>query len=108
MLRKNSNRREAGVSHATEKLKSDGDGGFTYYGKTQIGGRRGFQPPHNANQINEGFSPGETFFANFVRNSEFFCSLFSRAVIAAKSTRALAPEGMLPSQFDLFRGSLVW
>ena len=31
--------------------------GFTGCGKTQIGGRRGFQPPHKASEINEGFSP---------------------------------------------------
>jgi hypothetical protein len=38
--------------------------------------RRGFQPPHNANQINAGFSLGRTSFANFVCNSEFFRKLF--------------------------------
>ena len=27
-------------------------------GADQSGGRRGFQPPHKANRINEGFSPG--------------------------------------------------
>jgi hypothetical protein len=31
--------------------------GFTGCGKTQNGGRRGFQPPHKASKINAGFSP---------------------------------------------------
>ena len=32
---------------------------FTACERTQDGGRRGFQPPHKANRINTGFSPGK-------------------------------------------------
>jgi hypothetical protein len=47
-LRKNSKRREAGVS-----------------------------TPHKANNISGGFSPGGTLFITFAENCEFFRSLFS-------------------------------
>jgi hypothetical protein len=57
---------------------------FTACGKIHDGGRRGFQPPHNANQINVGFSPGRMSFVYFVCNFEFFRNLFSRAAKAAK------------------------
>ena len=39
-------------SQAAEKLNQGG--------KTQSGGRRGFQPPHKASRIDAGFSPGGT------------------------------------------------
>jgi len=35
---------------------------FTGCGKTRCGGRRGFQPPHKANRIDVGFSPGRMLF----------------------------------------------
>jgi hypothetical protein len=83
---------------------------FTSCGKNHNGGRRGFQPPHNANPINVGFSPGRMSFVFFACNPEFFrndftvCGKthswlqeasghdFSRAVNAAKLWWALAPE----------------
>jgi flagellar basal-body rod modification protein FlgD len=47
--------------------------------KTQVGGRRGFQPPHRACKINAGFSRGWALFAIFNQNHEFFRSLLNRA-----------------------------
>jgi hypothetical protein len=37
----------------------------------------GFQPPHKACKITEGFSPGGTLSASFIRDLEFFRNLFS-------------------------------
>src|ERR1039458_1928253 len=52
-----------------------------------FGGRRGFQPPHNTNRINAGFSPGGTLSANFTRNPEFFPQpLLTPAESALKSS----------------------
>jgi hypothetical protein len=34
--------------------------------KTRSGGRRGFQPPHKANRIKAGFSPGGTFISSLL------------------------------------------
>ena len=55
------------------------------------GGRRGFQPPHKANIINAGFSPGGMLSANFTRNPEFFRSLFAPEVcLFGKMVRGMA------------------
>jgi hypothetical protein len=77
---------------ASEELIAVKSTGFTGCGKTRFGGRRGFQPPHKANKINAGFSPGGTLSANFTRYSEFFRSLFSPYIHLAIMKRALAPE----------------
>ena len=55
----------------------EGAGGFTGCGKTRFGGRRGFQPPHNARRINAGFSRGGTLSSNFTGNPAFFRSRFN-------------------------------
>jgi tetratricopeptide (TPR) repeat protein len=46
-------------------------------GETRYGGRRGFQPPHNARGINTGFSPGGTNSSDLNRNPEDSRSSFS-------------------------------
>jgi len=86
--------------------------GFTGCGKTRSGGRRGFQPPHKANRINAGFSPGGTLFDDFARNPEFFRSLFSprgmvwmysirpSAAKAGKLAPSSAPFGKLRAGFE--------
>ena len=53
------------------------DLGFTGCGKTQDGGRRGFQSPHKANRINVALATEGRFFGPFARYSPFFRSLFS-------------------------------
>jgi len=52
--------------------------GFTGFGKTPVGGMRGFQPPHNANRMIAGFSHGGALSTIFDRTPEFFRSLQGR------------------------------
>jgi hypothetical protein len=65
--------------------------GFTGCGKTQNGGRRGFQPPHKASKIYAGFSPGRKFPFKSTRNPGIFRNMFSRAANATKTTTGFSP-----------------
>jgi NodT family efflux transporter outer membrane factor (OMF) lipoprotein len=73
---------------AAEKPMSVKRTGLTGFGKTQFGGRWGFQPPHNAPKINAGFSRGGVVSSNFARNLGFFRNLFSTYIRYTKRTRA--------------------
>jgi hypothetical protein len=74
--------------------------GFTACGKTQNRGSRGFQPPYKANKIDGGFSHGGLIFLHSTQISDFFRSLFSRAVQRPKNRWALAPEEALPKKWQ--------
>jgi len=45
-------------------------------GNLQSGDMRGFQPPHIANRVNEGLSPGRAFHVILIGNPEFLRSQF--------------------------------
>ena len=89
--------------------------GFTGCGKTRSGGRRGFQPPHKANRINAGSSPGRALYVDFAPSIEFFRSLFSpsgrtvgtSAKLRTFSAASLAPEdhSIEPSFRNTIKGS---
>src|ERR1035437_5790969 len=66
---------------------------FLLGNKTQSGGRRGFQPPHNANRIKVGFSPGGLLFGLHVRRTSFFRSSPRLRLHAALGQSPSPPTG---------------
>ena len=101
-------RYDAGLLAEAEMLTSMVKGtGSTGCPKTRNGGRRGFQPPHKANNINAGFSPGFVNTANLRRILEFFRSLFSPYTEASKNLGALAPDVRPSKATDPAGGQIV-
>jgi ribosomal protein S27AE len=79
-----------------ERRAQIGKCGYTGCGKTPSGGRRGFQPPHNANKINGAFRPGGVFSANYAEILSFSAACI--AVLQLLYTESWMPRGFFPKK----------